>query len=883
MGTTARISLLCIMTLILISVPILAQTQGKPLEEQRVNNLTYQRFADGWYTSGVNGMFKVSNTSVTARMLSSDSRTRVESMLDTHNLELLRENHLGILDIRVPAGDDPLDVVAELKATDLFRYVETNSIGRWSELANDIYFNSQWGHYNTGQTGGTPDADIDCTEAWDIEKGNPGAVVAILDSGTDTDHEDLINNMWNNTDEIPGNGNDDDNNGYTDDILGWDFENDDNDPNGSFWHGTHVAGIVAATSNNGVGVSGVAGGWGSDPGAQLMCILVGSDSPIGEILDDAILYAADNGAHVITMSLTVEFSQAIVDAAEYALNTKHAFLDCASGNDSGAVGFPANVAHIAAIGATDDSDNRASFSNYGSELELTAPGVDIWSTQIGNTYASSDGTSFAAPYAAGVAALVFSAAPGVTGAEVRTLLQNTSDDLGSTGWDQYYGHGRVNAAAALAEVSGIYFDRDAYACQSTLNILVRDNGASGSVNIAVSSGTEPGGETVNLTETSAGVFEGSVLCDNISPVPGDGTVSVADMDTLTAYYAALDKNDTAPVDCVTPAISNVTVDMVGFDTATISWTTDEPCNSQVSYGILIPTEIFQSDVLTTYHVVVLNGLLDCSDYVFYVTSDDAAGNSVTDDNGGINYGFITNELVVLFEENMESDPMWEITGGDWEWGVPLGYDDDPTSGYTGNNVYGYNLSGDYVNNLPAHYLVTPAFDCTGATQVFFSFYRWLGVESSTWDHAAVSVSGNNGSTWTVLWENPSSLMSDSNWVYEEYDISSIAGNASQVKIRWQMGSTDGTVIYCGWNIDDVIVSYSIPCTGGCNNDGDVTLDGSVTAGDAQLGFSIALGGYTPTPEEECAADCNGDGGVTAGDAQGIFAMALGSGSCVDPL
>nr|HPQ40131.1 choice-of-anchor J domain-containing protein [bacterium] len=257
------------------------------------------------------------------------------------------------------------------------------------------------------------------------------------------------------------------------------------------------------------------------------------------------------------------------------------------------------------------------------------------------------------------------------------------------------------------------------------------------------------------------------------------------------------------------------------------------------------------------------------------------------------------EVSIYLEANMDTDPGWTYEN-QWAWGQPTGQggqygEADPTSGHTGNNVVGYNLNGDYPNSMSStEWVTTQAFDCSDASVVNFTFWAWLGVEQSVYDHAYIAVSNNNGSSWTTIWENSDTLDGGS-WDYWEFDISAQAAGYSQVKIRWGMGPTDTGWRYCGWNIDDVMVSFESPCQeptptpaptwtpNDCVHDGDPNMDGEITAGDAQMAFMIALGSITPTYEEGCAADCNGDDEVTAGDAQQIFLTALGSGSCVDPL
>jgi len=370
-------------------------------------------------------------------------------------LETIRSNRLGFHDLRLPSDVDPFDVLDALRATGLVEAAEENTLGRYDAAPSDPQFSNQWALDNTGQTGGTPDADVDAPEAWDLQTGVPGIVVAVVDSGTDIDHEDLVANLWKNLDEIPGNGQDDDANGYVDDVDGWDFYNGNNDPRGPYFHGTHVAGIVAATTDNGIGIAGLAGGGFGSSGARIMPLGVGDFSPDASVLDDAILYAADNGAKIITLSLTVGQSSAIDAAIEYAHDQKGVFLDCAAGNASGPVAYPANHPMVIAVAATDANDNRANFSNFGPEIELAAPGVGILSTQPGNSYGYSDGTSFAAPHVAGLAALVFSAAPDLGNDLVRQLLRDTADDIGDPGYDEQTGDGRINALAAVELVSDL--------------------------------------------------------------------------------------------------------------------------------------------------------------------------------------------------------------------------------------------------------------------------------------------------------------------------------------------------------------------------------------------------------------------------------------------
>jgi len=188
-----------------------------------------------------------------------------------------------------------------------------------------------------------------------------------------------------------------------------------------------------------------------------------------------------------------------------------------------------------------------------------------------------------------------------------------------------------------------------------------------------------------------------------------------------------------------------------------------------------------------------------TDVIEFINNTDSLGN--TQRNAILNVGLPG----VVYEWNLNTNPGW-TTEGDWAFGQPTGGggssgSPDPTSGYTGDNVYGYNLNGDYSSDMLETHLTSNAIDCSGLGNVTLKFQRWLGVETSSYDHAYVRVS-NDGTNWATIWSNPGSVADDS-WILQEFDISSIADNQPIVYLRWTMGETDGSVEYCGWNIDDI--------------------------------------------------------------------------------
>ncbi len=471
-----------------------------------------------------------------------------------------------------------------------------------------------------------------------------------------------------------------------------------------------------------------------------------------------------------------------------------------------------------------------------------------------------------------------------------------------------YGNPNLGMGVVMSSDGRIAFDSDKYALDGTVLVTVRDmdlNINPETVDVVpITVITDTGdSETLVLSETdvNTNVFEGDISLVAGSPVPGNGYLDVQDGESVTAVYidaddghggTNLEKTDMALIDGVGPVISLVSADPVTDTYATITWQTDEDAVSRVYYGVGTPDLFEESLVLTTDHSVTISGLDDCTTYVVTVESTDTAGNVTTDDNGGAGYLVTTWERVLFLEADMNTDPGWSVQG-EWAWGQPTGQggdygSPDPTSGYTGSNVYGYNLNGDYPNSMSSPlYLTTDAFDCSQTSSVEFSFWCWLGVETSTYDHVSIDVSNNGGGTWENIWSNSGTLYGGT-WEYWEFDISDIAAGHSAVQIRWGMGRTDSSWRYCGWNIDDVQVSFTLPCAGptptptpDCFHDGDANLDGEVTAADAQLTFMIGLGAYTPTYYEACSADCNGDGDVTSGDAQGVFMLMLGVGECAD--
>ena len=317
-------------------------------------------------------------------------------------------------------------------------------------IPNDPYFPDQWSFHNTGQTVGTPGADIDAPGAWGLSTGSGSIVVAVIDTGVLYTHSDLSANIWNNTNETPGNGIDDDHNGYIDDIKGWNFITNTSDPIDDNGHGTHVAGTIGAVGNNAIGVAGV--NW------QVRIMPLKAFDPAGAgATSDAIKameYANANGASVISNSWGgPDYSQALKDA----IDASPAVVVCAAGNNAPYnidinASYPASYtsANIISVAATDQNDQLASFSHYGPiSVDLAAPGTYIWSTtNRDGTYAQMSGTSMATPHVSGVAALVKSANPSLNPLQIKNIIISTVDQKTSLSGKVASG-GRLNAYKAV--------------------------------------------------------------------------------------------------------------------------------------------------------------------------------------------------------------------------------------------------------------------------------------------------------------------------------------------------------------------------------------------------------------------------------------------------
>jgi subtilisin family serine protease len=365
------------------------------------------------------------------------------------------------VELLVAPGVPAADMLAWAGRTPAVVSIEPDRALAPRAIPNDASFTALWGLHNTGRQGGVADADIDAPAAWDITTGSRGVVVAVIDSGIDVAHRDLAANVWTNPREIPGDGLDNDGNGFVDDVRGWDFANDDPDPADDDGHGTHVAGTIGAVGDNAIGVTGV--NW--QVSIMGLKFLDAQGNGFTSDAVAAVTYATrmrrDFGVNVVAINASWGGnSRSKALAAAIAAGGRAGILFVtAAGNESSdndrTPTYPANSRDDAVItvAATDRSNRLAAFSNVGATtVDLAAPGVAIRSTVPGGGYASFSGTSMAVPFVTGTVALLAAANPRATAADIRRAILSTTRPVAALAGKVATG-GLLSAAAAVRAIT----------------------------------------------------------------------------------------------------------------------------------------------------------------------------------------------------------------------------------------------------------------------------------------------------------------------------------------------------------------------------------------------------------------------------------------------
>jgi hypothetical protein len=578
--------------------------------------------------------------------------------------------------------------------------------------------------------------------AWNTTFGLSSVIMGITDDGVDLDHPDLLPNIWVNAGEIAGNGIDDDGNGYVDDVNGWDFVYNNNNPNpdGSDEHGTHVAGIAGARTNNGIGVAGVAGG-----STILPLQFYASAAPwTAADIAESFAYGVDNGARILSTSYNIDGwvgDPTVTAAFDYLYDNGVLHFNSAGNNDS------ANPARqlfhqSLMVASTDAGDLRSTFSNYGTGIDIAAPGSSIYATIINGTYGTKSGTSMAAPNAAGSAALVWSAHPTWTRDQVASALVFFADNIDALNptYAGLLGSGRVNAYRAL-----------------TLPMPAPK--------LTLATGLPNDGTVFNGALTAFELRFDQILDPTKVNLPGAFTLDYAGADGV---FGTADDGQVS----------------LGWDEYLIS-------SNRVrftSIGTLIGSGAYR----VSAHASVLTNP--------FGTALDGDGNGT----GGDSWTrtFFTCGSNVLVVDNCESGTGWSVANTtlvDGQWDVPPsvpvggGVRNDPPTDFDGSgrcfltdNVVG----NSDVDGGPTR-LTSRAFDCTITADPYISFARWFLSDGS--DTMQVELS-NNGTTWVPV----ATLTSASSWQIQAYRVASFVTPTANVRLRFSVtDSGAGNVVEAG--------------------------------------------------------------------------------------
>ncbi|HBT87416.1 S8 family serine peptidase [Desulfobacter sp.] len=390
------------------------------------------------------------------------ARTDVDNLLHSHGAVTDGEiENIKVRRIRVP--EHALEQVKKaLSNNPNIQFVEENFIAEAGYVPNDERYPSQW-HLPM----------IAAPEGWDMTTGSPSVPIAIIDSGVDPTHPDLAGNL----------------------IAGYNFLDNNTNTQDVQGHGTAVAGSAAAMTDNITGVAGVA--WDS---LIMPLVVVNTDgSATYYNIAQAINYAADQGVRIMNISIGgSSYSSTLQNAVNYAWNKGAVIVAAASNYSTDTPYYPAACANVVAVSATTSSDTLASFSNFGDWVDISAPGLYILTTTRGGGYGNMSGTSFSSPITAGVAALILSANPSLTNTQVVDILTQNADDLGSTGFDKYFGYGRVNAFQSILAASAAVPDVDTIDPSVAITSPQTDTTVNGSLTVSVSAVDEGGVDRIEL-------------------------------------------------------------------------------------------------------------------------------------------------------------------------------------------------------------------------------------------------------------------------------------------------------------------------------------------------------------------------------------------------
>ncbi|MBJ6723707.1 S8 family serine peptidase [Geomesophilobacter sediminis] len=390
------------------------------------------------------------------------SQADAENVVRGHGATVVEDiNAIHVKRIKVPP-QALAQIKSALAKNTHVKFVEENFLASGGGVPNDLSYPSQW-HL----------PKISAPTGWDITTGSASVPIAIVDSGVDPTHPDLSSRL----------------------ITGYNFLNSTTDTHDVLGHGTAVAGTAAATGNNGIGVAGVA--W-QNPIMPIV-VLDANDSASYSNIANGITFAVDHGVRIINVSIGgSSASSTLQNAVNYAWNKGALVFVSAMNNSTSTPYYPAACTNAIAVSSTDQNDNLSSFSNYGSWITLSAPGSYIYTTNNGGGYGAWQGTSFSSPLAAGAAALALSVNPALSNQDVKALLIQNADDLGTPGFDQSFGYGRINLAKTLSAAQTYVPHTDTNAPTVSFGSPLTGASLSGSATVTVSATDDVGVTKVEL-------------------------------------------------------------------------------------------------------------------------------------------------------------------------------------------------------------------------------------------------------------------------------------------------------------------------------------------------------------------------------------------------
>lgn len=678
-----------------------------------------------------------------------------------HGVSVIHKSNLaGFHRLRIPKGKTVSEMIEMYKKNPNVEYVEPNYIARACMIPNDPYYSYQW-HLHGTDAGG-----IDMEPAWDISTGS-GAVVAIIDTGISVG-TDLADTCF---------------------VSGYDFVNNDNDPVDDNGHGTHVAGTVAQSTNNNVGVTGVAFN------ACLMPIKVLDSLGYGTYADiiDGINFATNNGANIISMSLEGSSpSQGLENALANAYNNGVTCVAASGNSGQNGVAYPAAYgSYVIAVGATQYDKTRAPYSNYGTSLDVVAPGGNLNLDQNNDGYADGvlqqtfsgsswgyyfyQGTSMATPHVSGVAALLCST--GVTSPDdIRNTIQSTAVDLGSSGWDIYYGYGLVNAYDALQYTPG---DNP-----PTCSITSPTNGAtvSGTVNIEASASDDVGVVQVDFYVDST--YLGT---DTDEPYSWSWDSTTADDGSHTITATAIDTANQSSSDSISVTVDNVNDPPIADAGSDQNAYVDElvEFDGSGSYdtdgSIVLYEWDFGDGSPTVNGITVFHAYSAVGTYTVTLTVTDDGGLTASDQ------AIVTVEEAPL--ETVEFSDSFEV--GEWNglWAEDSQNDWFRSTQRATDESYSAEVDGFAFD---ATLTMADAIDLSGKTSATLTF-SWF-IESS-WDSGEYIALDVFDGTWYEVKRLRGNVDPENVWHHETIDLSSYMVSGFKIRFRAKVSRSneDGNV------------------------------------------------------------------------------------------